>query len=730
MGLAGFLKKKKGGQPLPHPASHSTDFGPSRQQSVERPNKRRREPNSDDDEADLGLEDGSGGVLSVEPEAFDSFIRNLHKRRSSLVKRKKAPRKSTAEVDGMIAEAPKDKKGDVEKDEVMDAEKKSLEIKMKKKERVGVGEELNEHGDREEDHDEEEGEFLQENDDPEAKGVEDFFKVQLSDLEAADLGRGEIYFQKSDHPDYQSLWPNGEFECSNSTLPDLKAELKGYGVCPQVREAWQKANKGKIDGDFVNPQQNALFAMLSKYLDVFVSDVPYPSSYKDEEPMMDACVAHCVNHIFRSLENLRKTKAKIFEAKKTKGKELSDRETRDRGFTSPKVLFLVPMRSMAFRIMEKIFKYGAHHKEKNELENYENLLEEYGPDEKLEAAMTDESKPADFNGIFGGNVSDAFKIGLQFSRTGILSYANFYRSDIVIASPLSLSIMLSKGNLDFLSSIEIAVIDRADVSTMQNWQHVISVVRQINSMPKSQHDVNIMRVRELFLKSHGRHYRQTIMLSSFATAEMNSLFNGPACTNHRGKVRLKKKYRGVVGGGATMKIAKQIFERHGAKDLVDSADDRLEFFREKIIPKLRSSMGKGVLIFIPHYFDYVRLRTLLQTEEVDFCWVTEYSEEKHSRKCRAEFVRGEIRVMLFTERAFFYTRPRLHGIRDVIFYSLPEHAHYYSEIVNMLEEPMAGMQPSVISLFSKFTGLQLERIVGRKKAKKMLKDRSPTFLLC
>lgn len=42
----------------------------------------------------------------------------------------------------------------------------------------------------------------------------------------------------------------------------------------------------------------------------------------------------------------------------------------------------------------------------------------------------------------------------------------------MVASPLSLSMMLDDKGLDFLSSIDILVVDRADVLSMQNWQHL------------------------------------------------------------------------------------------------------------------------------------------------------------------------------------------------------------------------------------------------------------------
>ena len=47
-----------------------------------------------------------------------------------------------------------------------------------------------------------------------------------------------------------------------------------------------------------------------------------------------------------------------------------------------------------------------------------------------------------------------------------------------------------------------------------------------------------MRVKEWCLGGQARHYRQTILLSSFVSAELNALFSR-TCVNHAGKARLK-----------------------------------------------------------------------------------------------------------------------------------------------------------------------------------------------
>ena len=65
------------------------------------------------------------------------------------------------------------------------------------------------------------------------------------------------------------------------------------------------------------------------------------------------------------------------------------------------------------------------------------------------------------------------------SRGAVKLYADFMQSDIIVASPIALATKLSDeveegGPADFLSSIEIAIADRADVQLMQNWAHVVT----------------------------------------------------------------------------------------------------------------------------------------------------------------------------------------------------------------------------------------------------------------
>ena len=65
-----------------------------------------------------------------------------------------------------------------------------------------------------------------------------------------------------------------------------------------------------------------------------------------------------------------------------------------------------------------------------------------------------------------------------------------------------------------LSSVEILYIDRATAIVMQNWHHLVQVIKYMNHMPKAEVLSNSFdQFRPLFLDLKGKIYRQSIVFS-------------------------------------------------------------------------------------------------------------------------------------------------------------------------------------------------------------------------
>ena len=281
---------------------------------------------------------------------------------------------------------------------------------------------------------------------------------------------------------------------------------------------------------------------------------------------------------------------------------------------------------------------------------------------------------------------------------------------------------------DFLASLELVIVENADVVQMQNWQHVQTVFRACNTLPKDSHGVDVMRVRETHLEGLAKHHRQTVVLASRASAEINALSRD--CANVAGRARWRRSYAGVLGAAAaSVRVAgglRQQFERLPDVAVADADDARFKHFARRVLPRLRENPQPGSLVFVPEYFDFVRVRNLLTAEDVSFCVTSEYTPPRDAARARSLFVDGRKRVLLVTERAHFYHRRRIRGVREVHFYGVPECAEYYAEMLGFLgaEEAQGGgarvAAPTSTVVFSRLDALRLERVAGSARAKKML----------
>ena len=139
-------------------------------------------------------------------------------------------------------------------------------------------------------------------------------------------------------------------------------------------------------------------------------------------------------------------------------------------------------------------------------------------------------------------------------------------------------------------------------------------------------------------------------------------------------------------------------------------------------------ISPGVLIFARSYFDFLRLRRKLDEENADFAALSEYTERSDADRIRSHFASGKTRILLYSERAHFYHRYKIRGIKDIVVYSLPDHNGFLAELVNMIGDDHVA-NASVTVLFNRFDAIQLGRAVGTKRAKEMLRAEASSFLL-
>lgn len=142
-----------------------------------------------------------------------------------------------------------------------------------------------------------------------------------------------------------------------------------------------------------------------------------------------------------------------------------------------------------------------------------------------------------------GNVDDCFRVGVGIARKSLKLYTDFYHADILLASPLGLRMAVGDDEEkhhehDFLASIEVLIMDQADVFLMQNWQHILHLFDNLHRQPKEAHDVDLTRVRFWSLNGWAKLYRQTVVLADVAVPEMRALFTR-YCRNFAGAVYLK-----------------------------------------------------------------------------------------------------------------------------------------------------------------------------------------------
>ncbi|XP_024133669.1 digestive organ expansion factor [Oryzias melastigma] len=492
--------------------------------------------------------------------------------------------------------------------------------------------------------------------------------------------------------------------------------------------SWKDLNQicdPKETPEEMSPLQLELLTLMASYRDLYYSET---CPLKLGPQVRSAYCLHVLNHVLKANNQVLSHNAQLRE-NKTKSSECQE-EHRDQGLTRPKVLILLPFRSGALQVVHNLISL-LESKDKNiVVSNKKKFKEEFGED--ADEKPPNLRRPDDYHAIFAGNVDDHFRIGVSIIRKNLRLYAPFYSSDIIIASPLGLRTVLGaegerKRDFDFLSSIELLVVDQADVFLMQNWEHVLHVMKHMNLQPLDSHGVDFSRVRMWNLNSWAKHYRQTLVFSSIQDPQINNILT-KHCSNYRGQIASKN----LPKTGSICQVQVQlphVFQMFASESFIDH-DARFRFFVDKVLPQYKDSVISHTLVYIPSYFDYVRLRNYMKKEEMSFTSICEYSSKSEISRARHFFLKGDKHFLLFTERFHFYKRYTIKGIQNLIFYGLPSFPHFYSEVCNMLAEGGQGEAASwtCTALYSRYDAQRLAAITGSQRAGQMLHSNKTVHL--
>lgn len=233
-----------------------------------------------------------------------------------------------------------------------------------------------------------------------------------------------------------------------------------------------------------SPLAASLLTHLGTYTDLYAHSLDgeadgsetAPFASGTHEALRSAAAAHALNHILKTRRRIVRGNEKLAHAS-AEGKDLPP--PLDQSFTRPKVLLLLPTRASALHwLTDHIFPLAGGG---TQIENRRPFADSFGlpPNAGDPLAVPGVDFPADHVENFRGNSDDNFRFGVKITRKAWrvvmppASEAKLLDCDIVVASPLALKMAAEKErSTDILASIEICVVDGADVMAMQNWDHV------------------------------------------------------------------------------------------------------------------------------------------------------------------------------------------------------------------------------------------------------------------
>ena len=157
-------------------------------------------------------------------------------------------------------------------------------------------------------------------------------------------------------------------------------------------------------------------------------------------------------------------------------------------------------------------------------------------------------------------------------------------------------------------------------------------------------------------------------------------------------------------------IILQTFTRINPPTSAADRDARFDYFTKAVLPSLPRNTSTSILIFIPSYFDFVRMRNQLHNTPISVGAISEETPVSSVSRARSHFFTGRHSVLLYGGREHHFRRYDICGVASVVFYGLPDNSLFYCEIAGGFIGRSIGKgrvteQPKVRVIFSKWDAI-------------------------
>lgn len=550
-----------------------------------------------------------------------------------------------------------------------------------------------------------------------AKVIDKFESLPEKDKKLHLVSKKKIQINEADDfdNDHYIKYKYGYPQVNENVTEEMKSgstldrKLKFHNVKKRVIERFEelKDDIGELD-----------LNLIESMLTYETLNLQYMNNETLKSKYQDYYLLHVMNHLMKTRDRiLNNNEKKANYEKRMKEGDLEEDEAepeyRDQGYTRPKILILLPSRNFAYNLVKKLIKTLKM----ESVENKKKFKTQFYVESKIKDRVFN-PKPKDFEEYFDGNTNDMFVLGIKYTRKTLKLYSPLEQSDIIIASPVGLLKLYEKINLktpkkedkkgvigmknNFLSSIEICIIDKAEGLMMQNWSNVTEILnKHLNKTPKDFINVDFSRIRMWAINGQNDYLTQVMCFDKYVTPEMVSLvkrsknvMSGATSyipiesMNKIDSFNYEMYQMGLVN---RFERLKQMFMRFDIDigHITTEPDKRFDFFKNVILPQItnKSSYKYGTLVYIPNYFDYLRVKKYLKNEtSLTFVAIDEYSTTSQLTRNRALFNNKSnlAPMMLYTERLHFYKRFDIKGVRNVVFYQLPSDPDFYKQVLKFI----------------------------------------------